>query len=107
MGARPREKRCVRRIRKYSHRTPLRLLLVAAPTGIAGAAIVFASASLAAEPTIEAAGGLPYSWSPSGAQTGPGGTVTFKNPSGSVLHGVTWTGGPETPTCSNVPINDG
>jgi hypothetical protein len=33
--------------------------------------------------------------------------VTFKNPSGSVLHGVTWSGGPATPTCSNVPIDDG
>jgi hypothetical protein len=33
--------------------------------------------------------------------------VTFKNPSGSVEHGVTWTGGPETPKCSNVPINAG
>jgi plastocyanin len=86
---------------------PLRLLLVAAPAGVAGAAIVFATASLAAEPTIEAAGVGPYSWSPSGAQTAAGGTVTFKNPSGSAEHGVTWTGGPETPTCSNVPINDG
>jgi hypothetical protein len=33
--------------------------------------------------------------------------VTFKNPSGSVEHGMTWTSGPETPTCSNVPINTG
>ena len=33
--------------------------------------------------------------------------MTFKNASGSVEHGVTWTGGPETPKCSNVPINDG
>jgi hypothetical protein len=32
--------------------------------------------------------------------------VTFKNPSGSVEHGVTWTGGPETPQCAGVPIND-
>jgi plastocyanin len=97
----------VRRFGKDSFRTPLRLLLVAAPTGVAGVAIAFATASLAAEPTIEAAGGSPYSWSPSGAQTAPGGTVTFRNPSGSVEHGVTWTSGPETPTCSNVPINAG
>ncbi len=95
----------MRRFGKYEFTTPLRLLLVAAPTGLA--AIAFATASLAAEPTIEAAGGGPYSWSPSSAQTVPGGAVTFKNPSGSALHGVTWTGGPETPTCSNVPIDSG
>jgi len=95
----------VRRFRKHGFTTPLRLLLVAVPAGFA--AIAFAAASLAAEPTIEAVGGGPYAWSPSSAQTAPGGTVTFKNPSGSALHGVTWTGGPETPTCSNVPIDNG
>ena len=32
--------------------------------------------------------------------------MTFKNPSGSVEHGVAWIGGPETPSCSGIPIND-
>jgi hypothetical protein len=32
--------------------------------------------------------------------------VNFKNSSASVLHGVAWTGGPETPKCAGVPIND-
>jgi hypothetical protein len=36
-----------------------------------------------------------------------GGTVTFKSASGSVEHGVTWTGGPEKPSCSGVPIDEG
>jgi hypothetical protein len=32
--------------------------------------------------------------------------VTFKNPSGSVLHGVAWTGGPEAPKCTGVPVDE-
>jgi plastocyanin len=92
MGARPRE----RRVR----------LLFGVPPALA-LIILLPAAANSADPTIEAAGGGPYSWSPSAAQTVPGGAVTFKNPSGSVEHGVTWTSGPETPTCSNVPINDG
>jgi plastocyanin len=91
MGARPRERRA--------------RLLFAVPLGLA--LVLLPAAASSAEPTIEATGGGPYYWSPSSAQTAPGGTVTFKNPSGSVLHGVTWSGGPATPTCSNVPINDG
>jgi plastocyanin len=91
MGARPRE----RRVR----------LLFAVPPALA--LILLPAVASSADPTIEATGGGPYSWSPSAAQTVPGGAVTFKNPSGSVEHGVTWTSGPETPTCSNVPINDG
>jgi plastocyanin len=93
MGARPRERRA-----RLLFAVPLVLALVLLP-----------AAASSAEPTIEAAAGAygSYYWSPSSAQTAPGGTVTFKNPSGSVLHGVTWSGGPETPNCSNVPINDG
>ena len=91
MGARPRERRT-------------RLLFAVLP---ALALILLPAVASSADPTIEAAGGGPYSWSPSSAQTAAGGTVTFKNPSGSVLHGLTWASGPETPKCSNVPINDG
>jgi plastocyanin len=82
-----------------------RQVLFAAPLGLA---LVFLSgaASLAESPTIEAAGGGPYSWSPASAEVGAGGSVTFKNPSGSVLHGVAWTGGPEVPKCAGVPIDD-
>jgi hypothetical protein len=39
---------------------------------------------------------------------GPGGTVTFKNSSSSVPHGVIWeSGAPETPSCSGVPVGEG
>jgi plastocyanin len=75
-----------------------------------GAALVllFISGSPAAEPTIDAAeGGNGYYWSPSHAEVGAGGSLAFRNTSPSVPHGVTWTGGPETPACSGVPIDDG
>lgn len=66
------------------------------------------TAGLAADPTIEATEGLyGFTWSPSSAQIAPGGSVGFKSPSGSFPHGVTWSSGPETPKCSNVPINEG
>jgi plastocyanin len=62
------------------------------------------AAGLAADPTIEATGGVyGFTWSPSSAQIAPGGSVGFKSPSGSIPHGVTWSSGPETPKCSNVP----
>jgi plastocyanin len=97
MGSRPRERRATRRA------------LFALPLGLA---LVFLSgaASSAEGPTIQAvttAG--PYGssyWSPSSAQTTAGGTVTFTSPSATTPHGVTWSGGPATPACSNVPIND-
>jgi plastocyanin len=65
--------------------------------------------SLATEPTIEAAGGGygGYYWSPSTAEVAAGGKVTFQNTSATVPHGVVWTGGPETPSCPGVPVNEG
>jgi plastocyanin len=97
----------VRSFEKNELRARLRLLLVAVPVGVAGV-FLFSSASLAEGPTIEAAGASPYfHWAPSSAQTAVGGTVTFKSASGSVEHGVTWTGGPETPKCAGVPIDEG
>jgi plastocyanin len=76
---------------------------------LAAALVLLPGASgLAADPTIEATGGVyGYYWSPSSAQVVPGGSVSFKSPSGSIPHGVTWSSGPETPKCSNVPINEG
>lgn len=97
----------MRRFGKYGFRMPLRLLPAAALVGIAGV-FLFSAASLAEGPTIEATGGAyGYYWSPSTAEVGPGGSVTFKSPSSSVEHGVTWTGGPETPKCAGVPIDTG
>jgi plastocyanin len=84
----------------------LRLPLVAVPAGVAGV-LLFSAASLAENPTIEGAGGEanPY-WSPASAEIAAGGSVTFKNPSTSIYHGVAWTGGPETPKCTGVPVDD-
>jgi plastocyanin len=70
--------------------------------------LAFATVGSAAAPTIEATfGGSGYSWSPSSASAGIGGSVNFKNQSGSVEHGVSWTGGPDTPSCTGVPIDKG
>lgn len=86
---------------------PFPRLLVAAPLG-AAALLGFATASSAGGPTIEAAGGgyAGYYWKPSTAEVTPGGTVAFDNGS-AVPHGVTWTSGPEAPSCTGVPINEG
>ena len=86
-----------------------RYLPLAAVLGMA-VAVLPTVASLATEPTIEAAGGgygYPFYWSPSTAAVNAGGAVTFKNTSTTVEHGVVWTGGPQTPSCPGVPINKG
>jgi plastocyanin len=70
-----------------------------------GAVLQFVAQSSADAPTIEAAGPSPtYFWKPSTATVGLGGTVTFRNTSTSVPHGVRWTGGPEKPSCPGVPV---
>ncbi|HEX4186534.1 MAG TPA: hypothetical protein VHY83_01430 [Solirubrobacteraceae bacterium] len=42
-------------------------------------------------------------WSPATVSVGSGTVVTFSNPSASVPHGLEWTVGPATPSCSGVP----
>ena len=64
-------------------------------------AIVFAGLSSAAGPTIEATSSL--AWSPSTASVTTDESVTFKNPSTAISHGLEWTGGPATPSCPGVP----
>lgn len=80
-----------------------RLLLLA----FAGyAAFQFAAVGLADEPTVEpteTASG--YAWKPATVTSAPGGTVAFRNPGYVVPHGVHWTGGPEKPSCSGVPVD--
>jgi plastocyanin len=74
----------------------------------AASVFLYASASIAAGPTIEAAGGQSgYSWNPSHIDTSPGESVSLSNSSPTVPHGITWTGGPGTPACSGVPIDSG
>src|SRR5215475_1752801 len=73
-------------------------------TALGGALLSFGVVSgLAADSTIEAAGGAgTYHWQPNTATINPNGTVEFKNME-SIPHAVTWTGGPETPSCPGVP----
>src|SRR3954470_14721395 len=63
--------------------------------------------SLADDPTIEPTE-TPngFAWKPESVNSTPGGTVAFRNPGNVVPHGVHWTGGPENPSCSGVPVDD-
>jgi len=54
------------------------------------------------EPAETASG---FAWKPAVLTSAPGGTVTFRNPSTLVPHGLAWTGGPEKPSCSGVPVD--
>jgi plastocyanin len=79
-------------------------LLISALTALV---IPFAFSSLgsAADPTVEATfNSSGFSWTPSSVSVSTGGTVAFKNGSASVPHGVRWTGGPEKPGCTGVPV---
>jgi plastocyanin len=76
--------------------------------GLAAGLLLPAVAVSADGPTIEAtSGGGGFAWNPATAAVGPGGAVNFKSNSTVVEHGVTWTGGPGTPSCTGVPINEG
>jgi plastocyanin len=91
----------VRLRRRY---VPLVVLLGAAT------AILPAIASSETSPTVEAVNGSgpygePHSWSPTQATVLAGGTVTFVN-SSATLHGIHWSGGPATPSCSGVPVEN-
>lgn len=83
-----------------------RWLLLLPPVLIGFAASQFVDLGLANGPTIEAseeANG--FAWRPASATVSSGGTVTFKNPSTLVPHGLAWRGGPETPSCTGVPVD--
>lgn len=72
------------------------------------AGLATASLSLADDPTVEASGGpYGYYWCPANASVAPGGSVAFRNSSASVMHGLSWKDGPEAPSCSGVPVDEG
>jgi plastocyanin len=48
--------------------------------------------------------GETHAWSPAQVTVSAGAAVTLSNPSAEVKHGVEWTGGPTTPSCSGVPV---
>ncbi len=88
--------------------TRKRQFLVALVLGGA-AALNLSSGSSAEGPTVESAGPAPgtgFYWSPGTASVGVGGTVTLRSTSTVVPHGVRWTGGPTTPSCSGVPVDE-
>jgi plastocyanin len=73
----------------------------------AAAALLPVAVSSADGPTIESASaGAGFVWKPSSAEVGAGGAVGFRSASTTVPHGVVWKSGPETPTCSGVPIEE-
>ncbi len=82
-------------------------LALAALTG-ATVAVLPSMSSSAATPSSATVTGLDsLMWSPAVVTISAGASVTFTDPSKSVPHGVVWKSGPETPTCSGVPIDEG
>ncbi len=83
-----------------------RQLLVASVLGTIGA-LSMSTGSSAEGPIIESAGPgtAGFFWSPSAATIGIGGSVTLRSTSTVVPHGVRWTGGPEAPSCTGVPVD--
>ena len=47
-----------------------------------------------------------FAWKPASVTSISGGAVAFRNPGNLVPHGIHWTGGPETPSCSGIPVDD-
>lgn len=86
-----------------------RLLVFAVVLSAAVAALPeVAGFAIETEPTISAIGSYgSFSWSPSSKEVAAGGKVIFQNSTPGVPHGIVWTGGPETPTCTGVPIEKG
>jgi plastocyanin len=87
------------------------LFVLAAMLG-AALAVLPAIAASEGSPTIEAVNSPGsyeehHYWLPATATVSAGGVVTFQNTGALVPHGVVWTGGPETPSCTGVPINKG
>jgi plastocyanin len=83
-------------------------LLLAAVLG--AAVVVFPAVASSEAPHIEAVNGegiyKGHRWQPTTAEVGPGASVVFQNTT-STPHGVEWTGGPEVPSCSGIPISKG
>lgn len=73
----------------------------------AGVAVVPSMGSSAGASPATVSGLESIMWSPEKVTISPGGQVTFEDPSKKVPHGIVWKSGPETPSCSGVPINSG
>jgi plastocyanin len=87
--------------------------LVIATVAVLGVSVIVLPAVAGSETasTITAVNYPPYYpgeherhyWYPEAATVGAGGVVTFSNPSAAVHHGLAWTGGPATPSCTGIP----
>src|SRR5829696_6438114 len=83
-----------------------RRMPLAALLGVA-ASLLFVNAGVAAAATIEGTNST-STWSPTTANVTTAESVTFKNSSMSVPHGVGWGGAaPTTPNCTGVPGSPG
>jgi plastocyanin len=80
----------------------LLLLLALASLGAFQAAAAGIADETTVEPAETASG---FAWRPASVTSTPGGSVAFRNPGAVVPHGVHWTGGPEKPSCSGVPVD--
>jgi plastocyanin len=84
-----------------------RHLVLAAVLGVV-VAVLPAIASSETAPSISAytePGGYGYhSWRPSTATIVAGGAVQFSNPESGVPHGLKFTEGPATPSCTGIPV---
>jgi plastocyanin len=68
--------------------------------------LTVSSTSLADSTTVEPAEtSSGFAWKPASVTALPGGSVAFRNPGAVTPHGVHWTGGPEEPSCSGVPVD--
>lgn len=91
----------------------LRKRLLFGISALLGAAVVSLPAIAGSEtiPTIEAyeyGSGYKYHyWQPAMAAIAPGGVVKFGNPYTEANHGLKFTGGPATPSCSGIPAAAG
>lgn len=73
----------------------------------AGVAVVPSMGSSSVGSTASVSGLESIMWSPEKVTISAAGQVTFADPSKKIPHGLVWKSGPETPSCSGVPVNSG
>jgi plastocyanin len=88
-------------LRRRSLRTCLSILVLSAALVILPALASSEAPGISAydEPGIYGR----HSWTPATATVGAGGAVRFSNPYSEVPHGLKFTGGPGTPSCTGIP----
>jgi plastocyanin len=87
-----------------TERRRIRGSLIVALIAVGTASIVFSGVGVAAAATIEGTNSS-AAWSPNTANITTAETVTFKNSSMSLAHGLHWNAPPAMPSCPNVPVD--